>query len=146
MRALLEPSLPASPLKRTYLALAAASVSTIAAHVLIRGYNAHFHQGAFVAAHLVAAVCVPLTYYLAVSVARCAEDAPEPDWWGRREQDSRSATDETEPVDVLKRRYAEGELTTEEFEERIDQLVGRDVVSREEGEQTLDRDRELDHA
>lgn len=106
------------------------------------------------AAILVAIPSVLLTYvsYLfGSSVARRAAEAPEPEWWGGRERPETS-TDESDPVTRLQRRYADGELSTDEFEHRLDRLVESDAAqsprstaSRTDDAEQLD-DREYERA
>lgn len=81
-------------------------------------------------------------YHYAASVVRRANETPEPDWWGGPESraDSGQAVD---PVERLQKRYAEGELSTEEFEHRMDRLVESDAAEadRSVGSGTADQER-----
>jgi uncharacterized membrane protein len=54
------------------------------------------------------------------SVARRAADAPDPDWWGG---EAPSAAEGYDPVELLRERYARGELDDDEFERRVEALV-----------------------
>jgi hypothetical protein len=87
-------------------------------------------------------------YSLLRSVARRAAEAPEPEWWGG---DTASATasgtgtavDGEDPVRVLQDRYARGEIGDDEFERRIERLVGTEGASASRpGDGSADRDEE----
>ena len=49
----------------------------------------------------------------------------------------RSARPSSDPLEILKRRYAAGEITTAEFDERMARLVGRPTGAAEAPRSTL---------
>jgi uncharacterized membrane protein len=61
--------------------------------------------------------------------------------------DETASIPDGDPVETLKRRYADGEIGDEEFERRLDRLLSADDGARtDEHDATLDRSRERDPA
>lgn len=81
-----------------------------------------------------------LAYWEVEAVVSRAE-AAEPTASPGRSRDRRTGEDADNPVAALQRRYAEGELSTDEFEERVDRLVETDRRVEESDVADLELDR-----
>ena len=89
-----------------------------------------------------AAVAVALGYGL-VNQAEAAPEEANPAW----QPSTTESEADADPIATLQQRYAEGELTDEEFERRMERLLdsgersstGRDAAGRNERERELER-------
>lgn len=61
----------------------------------------------------------------------------------RRESDETNDDDEETPLETLRRRYAEGELTEAQFERKLDRLLSTETIedAEDERERTAERER-----
>jgi uncharacterized membrane protein len=73
---------------------------------------------------LAASLCsLASAYFLATDATDRADESDT----GRAEQRSATESDAADPVEVLKRRYATGEIDESEFEQRVQRLVETDT-------------------
>jgi len=141
MGGLLDQLRPTSPAGRLTVAGVSGAIGLIGVFMSVGWTYAEAITPFFVLA--IGLVFSAVAFREAAAVVSMAESGPE-----TRERRTESTTDEREsvpeadPIDVLQRRYAEGELSTEEFEERVDRLVDLDVPRRESTDPDVERELE----
>lgn len=145
MRRLLERYGPTSPGVRAVASAAFGSIGfgalfAVLAHLFAIQYQ-FTESTTFLLTLAVGLVFTTLAYWEAEAVVRRAEAAPEPPRESARETgyERESSTTDADPIDDLQRRYAQGELSTEEFEERVDRLVETDHRVDEDDLRELER-------
>ncbi|MCU4799678.1 SHOCT domain-containing protein [Halobacteria archaeon HArc-gm2] len=148
MRRIVERYGPNSPRGRAVASAVFGSIGftalfTVLAHLFAVQFQ-FTESASFLLTLTVGLVFTTLAYWEAEAVVRRAEAAPEPARDSTRETGyGQASTDgDADPIADLQHRYAQGELSTEEFEERVERLVETD--NRVEASDV--RDLELDRA
>lgn len=124
---------PASPVGRTLVAVVAAFVGVPALVLAPIGLTSGNGLTGFLFL-LLSAVTLTVAIQLTRGVVRQAAAAPEA---APKSADTDTGTATETPVTTLRRRYAEGALTDEEFERRLDALLETEDV---EGEPARERE------
>jgi|GEM_PF-3023544 len=148
MRRIVERYGPNSPRGRAVASAVFGSIGFTALFMILAHFVAIQYQFTESASLLLMAtvglVFTTLAYWEAEAVVRRAEAAPEHSRESARETGygQASADGDADPIADLQHRYAQGELSTEEFEKRVERLVKTDNrVEASDG-----RDQELDRA
>jgi uncharacterized membrane protein len=83
--------------------------------------------------------------YIAVVpiTAKLFGDEEDQEEWLPRDADDSESQDEETPLETLRRRYAEGELSEEQFERKLDQLLSTETIEdvEDERERAVERER-----
>ncbi|SFS05517.1 Short C-terminal domain-containing protein [Halomicrobium zhouii] len=147
MRRIVERYGPSSPRGRAVASAVFGSIGFTALFVVLAHLFAvqfQFTESAsFLLALTVGLAFTTLAYWEADAVVGRAEAAPEHPRESAREigYGQASADGDADPVADLQHRYARGELSTEEFEERVERLVETDTRVEESDVRDLELDR-----
>ncbi|AHZ22578.1 hypothetical protein BM92_07935 [Haloferax mediterranei ATCC 33500] len=122
---------PESPAGRTAVAVVSSLIGVPVLILARIGYGSNLSTLTFLLAGL---ALLAVAWCLTLGVVRQANAAPDATPFTEPQTDEVSESSTETPVETLRRRYAEGELSDDAFQRRLDNLLETESLGRDETE------------